>query len=112
AFAAIAVGVIKIVVGLNRDRPVGFLVAMCLAAFVVALIAFARRPLRSRKGDAALKELKSRHIGPQTLGRNLAGVSTAEFATIVGLFGMTALSGTELSDLRTKLQPPAGNGSS
>jgi uncharacterized protein (TIGR04222 family) len=107
AMAAVVVGVIKIFVGISRDRPVGFLVFLCLVSGVIALFGFARRPLRSRKGDAVFARLRESHMGARRLGRNVAALPTAEFAAVVGLFGMTALAGTELDDLRRSLQPPA-----
>jgi len=110
ALAVIAVGVIKIVVGLNRDKPIGFLIALCAVSLVVALIAFARRPLRSRLGDVVLEKLQNRHIGSRQLGRGLANLPSVEFAMVLGLFGMNALAGTELQDLKKSLQPMGDTG--
>ena len=107
----VAVGVAKIFVGLGRDKPVGILAVLCLTSVVMAFVAFARRPLRSQYGDAVLKQLKEGHRGPRRLGRNNPGLSAAEFATMVGLFGMTALAGSEFNDLRKSLQPPSGGSS-
>jgi uncharacterized protein (TIGR04222 family) len=112
ALAAIAVGVVKIIIGIGRDKPVGILTALCIVSLFASLIAFARRPLRSRKGDAVLNRLKERHIGPHRLGKDSATVPAAEFATVVGLFGLTALAGTELDDVRRTLQPPASSSGS
>src|SRR5581483_1919683 len=86
-FAVIAAGVVKIIIGASRDKPVGFLVALCLVSAVISLAAFARRPLRSRKGDAVLERLKERHVGPRQLGKDVSSIPAVEFATIVGLFG-------------------------
>jgi len=103
ALVAIAVGIIKIVIGLDRGKPVGFLVALCFCGFIVSLIALARPPRRTRLGDAVLTKLQEHHTGTRYLGRNVSAVSAAEFATFLGLFGMTALAGTEYSDLRKSL---------
>jgi uncharacterized protein (TIGR04222 family) len=105
ALVAIAVGIIKIAVGLDRGKPVGFLVALCFFGFITSLIALARPPRRTRLGDAVLRKLQERHTGTRYLGRNVATVSAAEFATFLGLFGMTALAGTAYGDLRKSLQP-------
>jgi len=113
AFVAIAMGGIKILIGVSRDKPVGFLSALCIVSVVFALLAFARRPLRSRHGDAVLKQLRQRHIGSRHLGSGAAGLPSAEFATVMGLFGMTALAGSEWNGLRRSLQPvSSGNGCS
>jgi uncharacterized protein (TIGR04222 family) len=108
ALVAVAVGVIKIMVGINRDKPVGFLVVLCLLSAAASFIVLARRPLRSRYGDHVLKQLKEHYTGPRHLGRNVAHVPASEFAMTMGLFGMSILVGSELSDLRNALQPPGG----
>lgn len=112
AFAAITVGVIKIAIGIDRDRPVGFLVLLCGIFFIISLVTLARRPVRSRYGDKVLDQMRARHVGPRELSGNESGISGAEFATMVGLFGFTALAGTGLEDLRQQLQPPAQAGGS
>lgn len=112
AFAAIAVGVVKIIIGLNRDRPVGFLVALCILFTIASLVALARRPVRSRYGDKVLEQLRAKHVGPRGLGGNASSISAQEFATMVGLFGFAALAGSGLEDLRQQLQPPAQTGGS
>lgn len=109
---AILVGIIKIFIGLDRGKPVGFLVALCILSFIVTILALARRPLRSRWGDAFLKRLQETHAGPRLLKPGLARLPAAELISVVGLFGMTALAGTELENLQKTLRPPAGNGSS
>lgn len=107
ALAAIAVGVIKIMIGVSRDRPVGFFVALCILFTIISLVAFARRPVRSRYGDKVLEQLRAKHVGPRELGRNASSISAPEFASVVGLFGFAALAGSGLEDLRQKLQPPS-----
>jgi len=105
----IAVGIAKIFVGLSRGKPIGFLIGLCAVSLIASLIIFARRPLRSRRGDAVLKKMQERHVGARRLGRGLGVISGAEFAGVVGLFGMSALAGTELDDLRKSLMPPGGD---
>jgi uncharacterized protein (TIGR04222 family) len=109
--AAVAIGVIKIFVGVHRDKPVGYLIGFCIASFFISFIILARRPLRSRRGDAFLRRLQERYVGPRRVSANTTAITTAEFATIVGLFGMTALAGSELSSLRRSLMPPNGGNS-
>ena len=109
ALAAVAFGTIKIFVGLSRNKPVGFLIALCIITGIISLITFLRRPLRSRYGDAVLRQLRSRHIGSRRIGSNSAALSAMEFAAIVGLFGMPALAGTEMANLSRSLQPPGGS---
>jgi uncharacterized protein (TIGR04222 family) len=93
AFTPIALGGIKLFVGINRGKPVGFLVVLMIISLVISLIALARRPLRSRLGDAVLKQLQSEQgslkhsLGDRSMDPML-------FATGVGLFGMAALDNT------------------
>src|SRR5262249_29648469 len=51
-------GVMKISVGLERGRPVGFLVGFCIVSAVIALAVFGRAVHRSRRGDRVLAHLK------------------------------------------------------
>ena len=55
------VGIIKIFVGISRDKPVGFLVLGSIAALVAIPFAFGRSVHRSRLGDKVLVELRRRH---------------------------------------------------
>ena len=111
AIAAVCIGVCKIIIGVERGKPVGFLVALCFISLIISLVAFARRPLRSQYGDAVLRKLQARHAGSRKLGPDVSGVGGAEFATIVGLFGLTALAGSDLADLHKTLRPNPANGS-
>jgi uncharacterized protein (TIGR04222 family) len=108
ALVIVAVGVVKIWIGVERGKPVGILAFMCIMSALAAVVAFARRPLRSRYGDAVLKKLQEQYVGPKTLGGSAATLPPLEFALVMGLFGMGALAGSEFSDLRRLLQPPSG----
>src|SRR5205823_2875205 len=63
------VGGIKIAIGLSRERPVGFLIGATVVSVVVALAGFARKPLRSRRGDAVLRRLQARNQNLKKLPR-------------------------------------------
>jgi uncharacterized protein (TIGR04222 family) len=105
-------GLIKILVGLERDRPVGFLVAACIVSLIVIAAGFARRPLRTRRGDAVLAALRSRHEGLRETARtSFSNLSDAALPLAIGLFGMSVLAGTPLDDLRNNLQPTASGSS-
>jgi len=106
------VGGIRIAIGLHRDRPVSFLVIFSVIAAVLLLLAFARRPLRSRFGDAVLKRLQARHAALRQLRRDTHSLAPAAFATAVGLFGLSALAGTQLDDLRRSLRSTDSSGCS
>lgn len=99
-------GAIKIGVGLARGRPIGFLLAGCVATFAVGLIFLCRRPWRSRRGDAALAELRRDHAALGTAARsNSDRLNGADLALALGLFGVGVLGAGALGGLRELLRP-------
>lgn len=84
-FALGTAGVMRIVVGLSRGRPVGFLVMLVAATALLALL-FARAPFRTRRGDTLLRELRRRHGR-----RSLKAAGAAELPRAVGLWGLGML---------------------
>ncbi len=54
-------GIVKIIVGLQRDRPVGFLVLACFATLVILIVLRALPVFRSRAGDRYFNELKAKN---------------------------------------------------
>lgn len=53
-----AFGIVKVVVGLVREKPVGFLVLAIVVTGIVSLVAFARQVTRTTNGDRVLSELR------------------------------------------------------
>ena len=110
ALSAVVVGVVKIFVGVHRDQPVGFLITLCIITGIASLVTFARRPLRTRLGDAVLNRLQTRHASLKgSLGSS--GLEPTVFAMGVGLFGLAALNDTPWNGLRKELQPPGASSS-
>jgi uncharacterized protein (TIGR04222 family) len=110
-----AVGVAKILVGLWRDRPIGYLAAMVVISVPVALLLFARRPHRTRRGDLALDHLRTTHGDLKSRVRRLVSATTPAaaagdpaLALGMGLFGLALLDGTDLSSLKRVLTPQGG----
>lgn len=102
-----AFGAIKIFVGLSRNRPVEILVTACLLSFVFIGVALARRPLRSRRGDAVLARLRHEHQGLRNqLQSSFTELSATALPLAIGLFGLDVLAGTPFDRLRTALRPP------
>src|SRR5262249_49310671 len=85
-------GVLKVFVGLSRDRPVIFLVIFCIISVVVAFVGFGRAVHRSRRGDRVLERLRKRNAALEYSrswrADDLAG---DDLALAVGLFGMGVL---------------------
>lgn len=98
-------GIIKVIVGLMRDRPVGILAAASLALTAAVFIYFARRPFRAPAGEQLLNELRSKnsHLRKPAAANALAGVTVLPLA--VALFGLSVLASTPFNKLETLLVP-------
>lgn len=111
--ATILFGFAKFAIGLERDRPIGYLFVLLLV-MMVALVCFLPRPLRTWGGDRELARLKKRHqhLGNK-FGRDAADRQTTDWALAAGLFGLTAVTGTEAMHLVDAWQyrngPSSGN---
>ncbi|QRN95297.1 TIGR04222 domain-containing membrane protein [Archangium violaceum] len=106
-----AVGMTKVVIGMMRDRPVGFLFLMCLFVLGTALFFGARRPHRNQRGDIALEKLTRRNEALRTsVCANASVLAGSDVALAVGLFGVTALTGTQFDDLQRALMPAPSSG--
>ena len=113
AAAVLLVGVVKVGVGVSRDRPVGLLVMLCLVDAMVFLAAFARVPRRTARGDAVLRDLQ-RDASPLRTSARARGsrLGGDDVCLAVALFGPAGLSSADpqLRDLMTVLTPPASTG--
>jgi uncharacterized protein (TIGR04222 family) len=84
-------GIVRLLMGLANDRPVGYLVLSLVVTFLVTMIAFARRIRRTRKADAVLANLSQRHERLRTLRSDL---QPGDASLAVAVFGVSVLSGT------------------
>jgi uncharacterized protein (TIGR04222 family) len=101
------VGVIKLVVGLHRDRPVGFLViSLVVLALATGLISHYGAWATSR-GAAVLRTLEERLAHQRTLADGPSAVIMT-----VAVLGVSSLNGLGLSQLASNLTPPSSDGSS
>lgn len=93
----------KILVGLDREKPVVFLVMLVIASLIGTLaLIFARRH-RSRYGDSVLRGYQVHTPARATSGPDLM--------MTVAAFGMAGLAGTPLESLRKQLTPTSGSSS-
>lgn len=90
-------GAAKIIVGMQRDKPVEFLFITCVIVFIVSLT-FLRRPHRTAAGDRTLAEYKQRYASLAKADDQ--SLKPEQVAMSVALFGVTALAGTHLTDLQ------------
>lgn len=103
ASAVLLFGLVRIGIGLARERPVGLLVLLCAGIAIHALVLLVRRPHRSRAGDRALAALVARH-------RTLARAPRAQdWPLAVALAGTAALAATPLAAYH-QLRHPPGSG--
>lgn len=107
----IVVGMTKIGVGLSRSRPVALLVVFCVVSLVINLIAFCRKPKRSKYGDKVLNDLKSSQQDVLGYAKSPSQAPVDSLMATMAIFGMASLSGTEYSREAKSLQPPAGSSS-
>ena len=107
----------KILVGLSRERPVGFLVASCIAVIVATFYLWKNFPRKSGRGEALLNHLQQRHgrgslslppvagASPWAAGAEIAGGA----ALAVALYGYDELDAFGMGTFRARLQPPKTN---
>jgi hypothetical protein len=72
-----------------------------------------KTPFRSRRGDNALRELRSRNMGlRQTVVAKPSRVAPDDLSLAVALYGASVLQTGPLVALRQALRPPPSNNSS
>jgi uncharacterized protein (TIGR04222 family) len=106
ALSVPAIGTVKGFVGIARDKPIGFLVVACIVTAVAGLLIFTRRPFRTRRGEAALRRLRDTYAWVDS---PRAVASGPDLTMAVALFGLGALSGTELEPLEKQLRQQGGD---
>lgn len=108
-------GIVKILIGVSRDRPISFLFVLCMLTGIIALWFYSKRPDVTPLGKTVLKQLKEENAALEMTARTqpqrLAG---GDVALALGLFGISGLAFADDSwaDLRRALQPPSSSSSS
>lgn len=86
----VGVALIKISIGVSRERPVTFLVILMVIAVVVTFIVWS--PRLTERGQAALEDIQSLYSGLKDRAISLrAGGATAEAVMLAAVFGIAAL---------------------
>lgn len=100
----ILVGVIKILIGLSRNRPVGFLV-MLVALAIYAFVQMWRNPAeRTVQGDRLLAKLRDRSHGLESSVKLQPDrLAPTDLALAVGIFGPAVISSGPLRTLGMSL---------
>ncbi|ROU04505.1 TIGR04222 domain-containing membrane protein [Lysobacter enzymogenes] len=94
--ALAALGALKIWIGLDRDRPVGFLVVLVGLTLIVAMARLLRQQQRTRAGEWALHDASGR-------------VAPGDLAAQVALSGTVGLYGSGFADYHILRTPPSGS---
>ena len=110
-------GTIKILVGLSRNRPVGFLLVLCAFTAVIAFLLYKSPPLRTKYGDRTLERLKRENAALESTAKSKPErLASGDVAMAAALFGITSLAFTDetWAALRRQIFPPTSgsNGSS
>ena len=111
--AGLGLGVLKLGVGLWRDRPVGFLLMVFFFASMIGYGMLGGVPRRTRKGDKALAKLRADNAALRTTAKADGAwgtMSSGSVAMAVALFGTGLLVASGMGDLRTYLMPPGSGG--
>lgn len=97
-------GIAKLLVGLSRDKPVGFLTAFLVVTAIATLIRIFSVDRRTDAGIEALAAARRRH---ERLKR---APTTVETGTAVALFGTTVLAGSAFAALhQMRVQTDGGS---
>lgn len=97
--AVLLLGLLKVGIGIHRDKSVLFLIVLCVATGIIMAI-FSRRPRRSRAGARVLRQLQSAH---QRLSQPFdpAPYTANDVALAAGLFGVSTLVAPSMLDMQT-----------
>lgn len=99
----LGLGAAKLVVGISRAKPIGFLVVLTILLTLVSIGFLLTRPTRTRAGDQALADARQQH------GRALRAPRNQELGLAVALLGTAALSGTAYAAYHSVRTPPASS---
>lgn len=106
----LAIGGIKVAVGLSRERPVAHLVAACVVVLLLSLFACGRAIHRSRRGDLTLAQLRDRNAALRYQAQSrLANLTGNDVVLACALF---AVHDPRLARLHESWTPPASSDSS
>lgn len=108
AMVAPLIGAVKILIGMDRGKPVLFLILMTLVTLIGALVLLFLRPHRTRYGDAVLADYRRR---TRSISVSSGGQSADGLMMGVAVFGIAGLAGTPYASLQKSLQPPSGSSS-
>ena len=106
--ALLLIGLSKIAIGVSRGKPVGFLLATCVALGAVMLCLWSSRPRRSNRGNFYLEHLRWRHKRADLRAR--AATDEGAIAFSLALWGYSELDALGMAEARTAMRPASSGG--
>ncbi|MBD2100181.1 TIGR04222 domain-containing membrane protein [Leptolyngbya sp. FACHB-261] len=101
----LGLGIAKILVGLSRGKPIGYLFMMCIVVAVIGLGFWQIPPHRSRYGDRVLRDLRTR------VRSTAVSHTDPQLPLVFALFGMAILPNDMFADLKQIFPPvPTSDG--
>lgn len=104
-------GIIKIIIGITRDKPVGILVGFSIACIIVTLMVMASAPRLTGFGKRFTSMLRSRHLALRT-DKEQFSPTNDHIGLPVALFGAGVLVGSAYDRLGRTLKPIGDSGDS
>jgi uncharacterized protein (TIGR04222 family) len=102
SMALAGVGVIKIAIGLSRDRPILFLSILTIVAVIVLALAAAPFSRLTARGRQALDDIQAIYGGLKDRASDIhRGSATTEMLMLVAVFGAMALPPAEYAFAQT-----------
>lgn len=112
-FAMLTLGLAKIAVGLERDRPVSLLVLSCCIIGLGSYFLLGKRVWSSRRGAAVLAQLR-RQEQPLRVAANSASspevLNSHDIGIAVALFGLGSVALTDFELMRRQVAPSSSFG--
>lgn len=98
----LAMGIVKLGVGLSRGKPVGFLIlALVVASMLLAGMMI--KPRRSRAGNRVAREFRQRFVELASIPVSRGPHSAKDMAMGVAIHGASCIQSPELADLKQQL---------
>jgi uncharacterized protein (TIGR04222 family) len=100
----LGLGIAKILIGLSRGKPVGFLIVMCVIIAIAGLFFSQKKIHRSRYGDRFLNNLRN-HLPSKVFSLN-----DAQLPFVVALLSVVILPNDAFGELKSLLTPVSSSG--
>jgi len=105
------IGIVKIYIGIQRERPVEILVFLVIVSLIIAAAILFNRSRVTPLGQAAIAQLRERYAYMRRPGSEFDSMTSDDIGLSVGLYGVTAMSQSPLAPVVATLGPnPDGSG--